>query len=48
VVAAVVAEPQKTTPSDSELARIITAWPSLPKPVRAGVLAMIDAASKGA
>jgi hypothetical protein len=29
-------------PSDPELLRLIDAWPALPAPLRAGILAMID------
>ena len=29
-----------------ELARLIEAWPTLPEPMRAGILAMVDTASK--
>jgi len=47
VVAPVVAEPKKTAPADPELSRFIDAWPTLPKAVRAGIVAMIDAATKG-
>ena len=31
-------------PIDPDLARVIEAWPKLPAAIRAGVLAMIDAA----
>jgi hypothetical protein len=33
-------------PSDPELARLIVAWPTLPEALRAGIVAMIDAAKK--
>ena len=32
---------------DPDLARLIDAWPTLPEALRAGILAMIDAARKG-
>ena len=31
---------------DSELASVIDAWPSLPEPVKAGILAMVQAAKQ--
>jgi len=31
-------------PDDPELRRVVAAWPTLPEPVRAGILAMVDAA----
>jgi hypothetical protein len=31
---------------EPELARLIDAWPTLPEPLRAGILAMVDAAAK--
>jgi hypothetical protein len=34
--------PSETTP---DLAEIIDAWPTLPEPIRAGILAMIRSAS---
>jgi hypothetical protein len=33
-------------PFDPELARIVGAWPTLPAALRAGILAMIEAAQK--
>jgi hypothetical protein len=33
-------------PLDAELAQLIDAWPTLPAALRAGILAMIDAACK--
>jgi hypothetical protein len=34
------------TPIDPDLAKIIDAWPTLPEPIRAGILAMIRAAGE--
>jgi len=34
----------RESPTDPELARIIAAWPTLPAPIRAGVLALVNAA----
>jgi hypothetical protein len=31
---------------DPDLARVVNAWPSLPSALRAGIVAMIDAAQK--
>ena len=31
-------------PADSELAQLITAWPSLPEAIKAGIMAMVKAA----
>ena len=31
---------------DPDLARLIDAWPTLPEAIRAGILALVDAASK--
>jgi len=39
--------PQPTDP-DSELAKVIDAWATLPKPVKAGILAMVEAAKGSA
>ena len=36
------------TALDPELARVVAAWPKLPEPVRAGILAMVQAAGKQA
>ena len=33
-------------PSDPELAHLIEAWPILPEALKAGIMAMIDAARK--
>ena len=30
-------------PNDDDLDRVVHAWPELPKPIRAGILAMIEA-----
>jgi hypothetical protein len=35
-----------TCQTDPDLARIVDAWPSLPDAIKAGILAMIEAASK--
>jgi hypothetical protein len=35
-----------TCQTDPDLARIVDAWPSLPDAIRAGILAMVEAASK--
>jgi hypothetical protein len=32
---------------DADLGRLIDAWPTLPAAIRAGILAMIDAAKRG-
>jgi hypothetical protein len=32
---------------DPDLARVVTAWVTLPKPIRAAVLALVAAAGKG-
>ncbi len=34
-----------TPPADAALARLVEAWPTLPKAVRAGISAMIDASA---
>lgn len=34
----------QTGPNDPRLAAVIGAWPSLPEPIKAGILAMIRAA----
>jgi hypothetical protein len=33
--------------TDPDLARIVEAWPALPDAIKAGILAMIEVASKG-
>ena len=33
-------------PLDDDLRRLIDAWPTLPEPMRAGILAMVEAAAK--
>jgi hypothetical protein len=33
-------------PSDPELARLINAWPDLPAAMKAGIMAMVNAAAK--
>jgi hypothetical protein len=30
------------------LAAVVTAWPNLPEPIKAGIMAMVQAASRGA
>ena len=37
--------PPLRQPADADLARLIDAWPTLPKAIRAGMLAMIDASA---
>jgi hypothetical protein len=37
-------QPFPFSPSDPELASIVQAWPNLPGPIRAGILAMVKAA----
>jgi hypothetical protein len=32
-------------PDDSNLAAVVAAWPALPEAIRAGILAMVEAAS---
>jgi hypothetical protein len=34
-------------PADPDLAAVVTAWPALPAAIRAGILAMIQAAKGG-
>ena len=34
-------------PADADLAAVVAAWPTLPEPIRAGILAMVRAASEG-
>jgi hypothetical protein len=33
-------------PSDPNLARLIAAWPTLPEPLKVGILAMVETATK--
>jgi hypothetical protein len=33
-----------TCQTDPDLARIVDAWPALPDPIKAGIMAMIEAA----
>jgi hypothetical protein len=33
-------------PIDTELARIVDAWPTLPDAIKAGIMAMVEAAFK--
>jgi hypothetical protein len=35
---------EQELPADADLARIISAWPTLPAPIKAAVLALLDAA----
>ncbi|MBM4225847.1 MAG: hypothetical protein FJ167_13985, partial [Gammaproteobacteria bacterium] len=35
----------ESRPIDPELAELVAAWPTLPEPIRAGILAMVRAAS---
>lgn len=37
--------PCKPTPADPDLAALIAAWPALPAPIRAGIVAMVKAAN---
>ena len=39
-------ETQKRPEIDTNLQRVLDAWPALPEALRAGILAMIDAARK--
>ena len=34
-------------PLDADLRRLIRAWPTLPEPVRAGIVAMVEAVAGG-
>ena len=36
----------ESTPTDANLQAVVDAWPSLPDPVKAGILAMVTAAAK--
>jgi hypothetical protein len=36
----------RAAPQDPELTAVIAAWPALPEPIRAGILAMVRAAAK--
>jgi hypothetical protein len=38
--------PDRSSQTDPDLARIANAWPSLPEAIRAGILAMVEVASK--
>jgi hypothetical protein len=35
------------TPIDPDLARVVAAWPDLPKPIRRAVLALVDSQPPG-
>jgi hypothetical protein len=37
----------KPTPADPDLAAVLSAWPSLPSAIKAGVLALVRAAGGG-
>ena len=39
-------EPHQSLPDDPNLRAIVDAWPTLPQPVRAGILAMVRAATQ--
>ena len=36
---------RECTPTDADLRRLMDAWPALPEPIRAGILAMVAAAA---
>jgi len=38
---------RKSTPTDPDLQRLMTAWPALPAPIKQAVLTLLDAAGKG-
>ncbi len=40
-------KPGVSAPDDPDLAAVVEAWPSLPEPVKAGVVAMVKAAAQG-
>jgi hypothetical protein len=42
-----VADDRPPTAGDSDLRRVVEAWPTLPEPVKAGILAMIAVAEQG-
>jgi len=46
-IAAHTAAPRSDAPNDPDLAALIAAWPDLPEPVRAGINAMVRAATGG-
>jgi hypothetical protein len=37
----------RALPDDPDLAAVVTAWPSLPEAVRAGIVAMVRASGRG-
>jgi hypothetical protein len=37
-------ERENLPPADPDLARVVAAWPSLPEPIKAAVLALVRAA----
>jgi hypothetical protein len=41
------AQGQRAAPTDPDLAAVIDAWDRLPEAVRAGIVAMVKAASRG-
>ena len=45
---AVSAHPAAVTPADADLARLIDAWQSLPKPTKTEIVAMLDLAQEKA
>ena len=36
--------PEKAPPDDPDLAKVVAAWPTLPDPLKAGILAMVKTA----
>jgi hypothetical protein len=43
----VTAQGQRAAPDDPDLATVVDAWDRLPEAVRAGIVAMVKAASRG-
>jgi len=37
----------KKIPDDPDLAAVVEAWPKLPEAIKAGILAMVEAADRG-
>jgi hypothetical protein len=40
------AESGALTPTDPDLSRLVTAWPTLPEPIKRAVLALVDSATE--